>query len=117
MPGPALKAQQQAIRIGHCQLLPESQIQPMTRIQIARDQAMAQTIVLARVPGKTVVLLAGAGHVDPSVGVPQYLPKDFEVQAVKLPASDAPEKDDCAELAKTMKPASSAPPSMPSTPQ
>src|SRR4051794_39511694 len=37
LPGPALKAQQQAIRRGHCDMLPETQIQPMTRVQIARD--------------------------------------------------------------------------------
>ena len=36
---------------------------PMTRVQIARDRAMAQTLAGAARPGKTVVLLAGAGHV------------------------------------------------------
>ncbi|TAM35001.1 MAG: hypothetical protein EPN61_16510, partial [Burkholderiaceae bacterium] len=61
--GPALKAQQQAIRIGHCGLLPENQISPMTRIQLARDMAMAQTVASARQSGKTVLLIAGAGHV------------------------------------------------------
>jgi uncharacterized iron-regulated protein len=74
LPGPALKAQQQAVRLGHCELLPESQITPMTRVQIARDRAMAQTIAAAVAPGKTVVLLAGAGHVQPEVGVPRHLP-------------------------------------------
>ena len=44
LPGPALKAQQQAIRQGHCDMLPESQIAPMTRVQIARDRALAQTL-------------------------------------------------------------------------
>lgn len=51
--GPALKAQQQLIRFGHCELLPEGQITPMTRIQIARDIAMAQTVTGAA--GKSVV--------------------------------------------------------------
>jgi len=50
--GPALKAQQQLIRFGHCELLPESQITPMTRIQIARDIAMAQTVTRAAVPAR-----------------------------------------------------------------
>ena len=54
LPGPALKAQQQAIRIGHCNLLPESQITPMTRVQIARDITMADTIHQLVFPGKTV---------------------------------------------------------------
>lgn len=93
LPGPALKAQQQAIRLGHCGLLPESQIRPMTRIQIARDQAMAQTLQAAAVPGKTVLLLAGAGHVDTSLGIPQYLPENFKSKTVLLqvaPAQAAP---------------------------
>ncbi len=105
LPGPALKAQQQAIRIGHCQLLPEGQIQPMTRIQIARDQAMARTLLQIRVPGKTVVLLAGAGHVDATLGVPQHLPAGLAVRPVVLAGSDAPEKDHCEGLRQRMAPA------------
>ena len=35
----ALAEQQQRIRTGHCDMLPESQIAPMTRMQIARDRA------------------------------------------------------------------------------
>jgi uncharacterized iron-regulated protein len=102
LPGPALKAQQQAIRLGHCGLLPESQIQPMTRIQIGRDIAMAQTLVKARVPGKTVVLLAGAGHVDPTLGVPQHLPAGFDVRPVVLPGSNAPASEPCEALREQM---------------
>lgn len=87
--GPALKAQQQKIRLGHCDLLPESQISPMTRVQIARDISMAQTIALAARPGKTVVLLAGNGHVDRTLGVPQHLPPGFKAKAVLLGAAQA----------------------------
>lgn len=86
LPGPALKAQQQKIRLGHCELLPESQISPMTRVQIARDVSMAQTIAQAARPGKTVVLLAGNGHVDRSLGVPQHLPPGFAAKTVLLGA-------------------------------
>src|SRR4051812_6850442 len=86
--GPALKAQQQAVRLGHCEMLPESQITPMTRVQIARDRAMAQTIAAAVAPGKMVVLLAGAGHVQPDVGVPQHLPPAIRIRALPLPAED-----------------------------
>ena len=92
--GPALKSQQQRIRIGHCGLLPESQITPMTRVQIARDIAMAQTLTAAAVPGKTVLLLAGSGHVDATLGVPQHLPPDFRAKTLLLyanTASTAPE--------------------------
>ncbi|MEO5672145.1 MAG: ChaN family lipoprotein [Ramlibacter sp.] len=82
----ALKAQQQAIRAGHCDMLPESQIAPMTRIQIARDRAMARTVAKAVEPGKTVVLLAGASHVDRRLGVTLHLPAQLRVASVALRA-------------------------------
>jgi uncharacterized iron-regulated protein len=97
LPGPALKAQQQAIRQGHCDLLPEAQIRPMTRVQIARDIAMAQTIAAAAVKGKTVVLLAGSGHVQPDIGVPQHLPDALNARPVVL-AKEGTGKDYCAEF-------------------
>ena len=120
LPGPALKAQQQLIRSGHCNLLPESQITPMTRIQIAKDISMADTVAKAAVPGKVVVLLSGSGHTDRLLGVPQHLPGSLRVKAVQLRAGAAqngdkaeafdavwatpalPEKDYCAEFKKQM---------------
>lgn len=87
--GPALKAQQQLIRIGHCGLLPEERVAPMTRIQIARDLRMAQAVQQAALPGKTVLLLAGSGHVDRTLGVPQHLPPGLTVKAVRLRAGPA----------------------------
>jgi uncharacterized iron-regulated protein len=93
LPGPALKAQQQLIRIGHCNLLPESQITPMTRIQIAKDISMANTLVKAALPGKVVVLLSGSGHTDRLVGVPQHLPSTLQFKAVRLRAGAALETD------------------------
>lgn len=118
----AMRVQQDAIRSGHCDLLPATQIGPMTRIQIARDREMAHTLAQARVPGRTVVLVSGAGHAVPAIGVPQHLPTDLRVRTVKLStapgagaaaaqdANDAsgfdavwstppmPDKDHCAEL-------------------
>jgi uncharacterized iron-regulated protein len=102
LPGPALKAQQQAIRIGHCELLPENQIRPMTRIQIARDRAMAQTVAAAVVPGKVVVLIAGAGHVQAAVGVPLHLPASVVVRPVVLPPEAVEGEDHCEALRKQM---------------
>ena len=85
----ALQAQQAAVRTGHCNALPESQILPMTRVQIARDRAMAQTLLQARAPGKTVLLVSGSGHSARVLGVPQHLPTDLQVRAVRLAAGDA----------------------------
>ena len=87
--GPALKAQQQAIRIGHCNLLPESQIGPMTRVQIARDISMAQTVTSLAQAGKTVLLLAGNGHADQALGVPLHLSRSLMTKTVLLQASQA----------------------------
>lgn len=93
LPGPSLKAQQQLIRTGHCNLLPESQITPMTRIQIARDIRMAETLKDVALPGKVVVLLAGSAHVDRLLGIPQHLPASLKVKAVRLRAGDAAATD------------------------
>ena len=110
--------QQQDIRDGHCGLLPERQIVPMARVQLARDVAMARTVLDARQRGKTVLLIAGNGHVDRQLGVPTHLGVGVRFSALTLvpvPASgpagedrraaDAvwmtptlPPKDYCAEL-------------------
>jgi uncharacterized iron-regulated protein len=91
LPGPALKAQQQAIRIGHCGLLPESQIGPMTRVQIARDTSMANTVASLAQKGKTVLLLTGNGHADRALGVPLHLPNTLITKTILLQADQAQE--------------------------
>jgi len=114
LPAPAFKAQQQLIRQGHCDLLPEGQITPMTRIQIARDRRMADTLAKAVQPGKVVVLISGSVHADKQLGVPQHLPAGLQVKSVRLLAGGkslrgetfdsvwgteaTPEKDYCAGL-------------------
>lgn len=102
VPDDVLQAQRAAVREGHCGLLPDSQIAPMARVQIARDRAMAQAIARAAVPGQTVVLLAGAGHVDGALGVPRHLPSALRVRAELLPA-EPPKKDYCTDLREQLK--------------
>lgn len=97
LPALALRRQHDAIRSGHCGLLQEAQVARMARVQIARDRAMAQVVAAAAVAGKTVVLLAGAGHVDPQLGVPVHLPRRLDARAVTLPALPTG-KDYCAQL-------------------
>ncbi|MDB5966705.1 MAG: putative iron-regulated protein [Polaromonas sp.] len=89
LPGPALKAQQQLIRSGHCNLLPESQITPMTRVQVARDISMAAALAQAVLPGKVVVLLSGNGHADRTLGVPQHLQAGISSRSLRLLAGGA----------------------------
>ena len=99
LPQEALRGQHQAIRAGHCDMIPEHQVGPMARVQIARDRAMAEAVSRAATQGKTVVLLAGSGHVDPALGVPLHL--RLRAEAVVLPGV-ATGKDYCAELRKQM---------------
>ena len=87
---PAMLAEQESrIREGHCHALPESQIRPMTRIQIARDVAMAQTLTEAAAHGKAVLLVAGNGHVQRGLGVPQHLPAGFQSKVLSPQAGQA----------------------------
>jgi uncharacterized iron-regulated protein len=105
LPAEALARQREAIRDGHCGLLPESQLGPMARIQIARDRAMAQTVTaLAQqaAPGRRVVLLAGAAHVDVELGVPRHLPDALAFRAQAWPAQP-PQKDYCQALREGMR--------------
>ena len=87
LPAAALQQQYTALREGHCGLLPEPQIAPMARIQIARDASMAQAVQSALQPGKTVVLVAGGGHVLRTVGVPTHWPVGL-VSKVALAQTD-----------------------------
>lgn len=61
------------VREGHCGLLPEARLPAMTRVQIGRDRAMAETLHALARPRGVVVLVAGAHHVDATRGVPQHL--------------------------------------------
>ncbi len=77
-----LDQQHDNMRTGHCRLLPESQVAPMARIQIARDAAMAHTAMAAIQPGKTVLLVAGGAHVSRALGVPTHLPASVRARTI-----------------------------------
>ena len=78
LPAAGWALQLDAIKDGHCGLLPESQFAPMARIQLARDEAMAQTVRSIQPQGKAVLLVAGKGHVRRDIGVPTWLPADLK---------------------------------------
>jgi len=103
----------------HCGLLPAAQVPGMARIQIARDEHMAQTAERWLRPGKTVLMVAGAEHVKRDRGIPLFWSAPLTQQAhvvwmrtgkplneVKgladatwaTPAT--PERDHCAEMAR-----------------
>ncbi|MBI3445591.1 MAG: ChaN family lipoprotein, partial [Magnetospirillum sp.] len=63
------------LRDGHCNLLPETAIAPMIKVQRARDAAMAEVLAdqSARPEAGPVVLIAGSGHARNDRGIPARL--------------------------------------------
>ena len=78
---PATRARlAEAVRNGHCGLLPAAQEPGMVRIQIARDRSLAQVAAAAlrdAPAGSTVLLLAGAQHASQDRGVPLHLQREM----------------------------------------
>lgn len=69
-----------AVREGHCGLVPDAHLGPMVRIQVARDRSLAETVAAVAsaqalpVRGEAVVVLqAGAMHASRAAGVPVHL--------------------------------------------
>ena len=94
LPADGWQQQLDAIKDGHCGLLPESQFTPMARIQLARDESMAKitanAVQQAR-PGQTVLLVAGRGHVRSDIGVPSWLPGDLQPKVAIAKSNQSPE--------------------------
>lgn len=85
LPQAARDGLSQALREGHCGLLPEAQVPGMLRIQIARDRAMAEVIAQRldiAPPERLVLLLAGEQHASRDSGVPWHL-----LSSGRLPAA------------------------------
>lgn len=70
-PAALVRAQEEAVAKGHCDLLPQDALPGMARAQIARDRTLAQAI--APYAQRGVVLLTGNGHARKDMGVPQWL--------------------------------------------
>ncbi|WP_287926889.1 ChaN family lipoprotein [Diaphorobacter sp.] len=88
-PPAALARPRTAIEEGHCGLVPAQRLMPMVRIQLARDARMARAVQAAHRPGRTVLLVAGFGHVQRSLGVPTWLPSDFTSKVAIAQAGQA----------------------------
>jgi uncharacterized iron-regulated protein len=123
LPPAALARQMQLMREGHCNLLPESQILPMARMQIARDLSLADALMQAArtaQAGQMVLMLCGSVHADKTLGVPQHLPATLKSASVRLLArgtdpsgghfdahwltEPAPSTDHCAALRERFRP-------------
>ena len=89
LPPAALALQRNAIEEGHCGLLPADRVMPMVRIQLARDASMAHAVQQARQDGRTVLLAAGWGHVRRDLGVPTWLPANFNAKVAIAQAGQA----------------------------
>ncbi len=73
---------QEAIELGHCNMLPASVAENMVRAQVARDVLMAQVLINQFNQGRSVLLIAGNGHVGRVLGVPRWLPEPMLEKAV-----------------------------------
>ena len=88
-----MAAQQQAVDLGHCGLLPASMLPRMAQAQVARDLWMAHALRQHAAQG--AVLIAGNGHVRRDAGVPYWLQRLGQPQALVIgyeeAGSDVPE--------------------------
>ncbi|MFO1312414.1 MAG: ChaN family lipoprotein [Burkholderiales bacterium] len=112
-PADLVRAQEEAVIKGHCDLLPPEAVPGMARAQIARDESLARAI--APYAERGVVLLTGNGHARKDMGVPRWLtipstsigvledvdgPQPFDAYIV---TEAAPRPDPCEDLRKRMK--------------
>lgn len=77
VPAAAQDRLREAVRDGHCGLLPEAQLQPMVRMQLARDRSLAEALAQAAAGGEAdavVLMLSGSVHASRETGVPLQLP-------------------------------------------
>lgn len=75
-----MAAQQLAVDQGHCGLLPASMLPRMAQAQVARDLWMAHALRQHAAQG--AVLMAGNGHVRRDAGVPYWLQRLGQTQAL-----------------------------------
>lgn len=122
-----------AVRDGHCGLLPDSQLAPMVRVQIARDRNLAEALSEAArdaKPSDVLVMLSGAVHASRDTGVPLHMGVVAPGLALRSigfgpggniaagfdewrAARSEPAADHCAELAQRGMPTQGVPPTSP----
>ncbi len=68
----------------HCGLVGKGALEPMLRVQLARDRRMAEQLMAAQKIYGSAVLLAGNGHVRSDRGVPFQLKKRLTVPVLSI---------------------------------
>ena len=82
LPDAVVRAHEDAIAKGHCNLLPAEALPGMAQAQIARDRTLAESIRPFAARG--VVLLTGNGHARIDIGVPFWLTPDERAASVAI---------------------------------
>jgi uncharacterized iron-regulated protein len=82
LPANFQRSHEDAIAVGHCNLLPPEALPAQARAQIARDIVMARSITPYADRG--AILLAGNGHVRRDIGVPFWLPANAARAAISI---------------------------------
>ena len=82
LPAPFVRQHEDAIAVGHCNLLERAALPALAHAQMARDITMA--IAIRPYIAAGVVLLAGNGHVRRDLGVPFWLSARERASAVSI---------------------------------
>ena len=82
VPTKVLRGHEDAIRNGHCDLLPAEALPAMAQAQIARDRTLASALRAHAKRG--VVLLTGNGHARTDIGVPYWLTSDERAASISV---------------------------------
>ncbi len=62
---------------GHCALVPHERLEPMIRVQVARDASLAEAMVRAATTADGAVLIAGGQHARRDIGAGYHLAHRF----------------------------------------
>lgn len=89
VPPDIAQAQADAIVASHCGQVDEPLARQLMLAQVARDQFMARQLVAHAATG--AVLLAGNGHVRRDIGVPRWLPPEWQRRSMAIGLLEAGE--------------------------
>ena len=80
LPDGVRDAVEEAVYRGHCELVPRERLEPMIRVQVARDASLAEAMVRAAATADGAVLIAGGQHVRRDIGAGYHLIYRFEAR-------------------------------------